>query len=44
MSLKDIRHKLVKEELLRSGEGVEIEHEDTPTIFIMMGLDIEEAQ
>ncbi|KAJ7062409.1 hypothetical protein B0H15DRAFT_926073 [Mycena belliarum] len=44
MSMKDIRVKLAKEELLRSGEGVEVEREDTPSTFIMMGLEIEESQ
>ncbi|KAJ6475387.1 hypothetical protein C8R45DRAFT_1102680 [Mycena sanguinolenta] len=44
MSLRDIRMKLAKEELLRSGEGDEIEQEDTPSTFILMGLEIEEVQ
>ncbi|KAJ7429369.1 hypothetical protein B0H11DRAFT_1945160 [Mycena galericulata] len=44
MSMKDIRVKLVKEELLRSGEGTEVEREDTPSTFIIMGLEIEESQ
>ncbi|KAJ7698905.1 hypothetical protein B0H17DRAFT_1158229 [Mycena rosella] len=44
MSMKDIHLKLAKEELLRSGEGIEVEREDTPSTFIMMGLDIEELQ
>ncbi|KAJ6574049.1 hypothetical protein B0H19DRAFT_1208169 [Mycena capillaripes] len=44
MSMAQIRTKLAKEELLRSGEGVEVEREDTPSTFIMMGLEIEESQ
>ncbi|KAJ7738539.1 hypothetical protein DFH07DRAFT_966118 [Mycena maculata] len=44
MSMKDIRVKLAKEELLRSGEGTEIEREDTLSTFIVMGLEIEESQ
>ncbi|KAJ7029322.1 hypothetical protein C8F04DRAFT_1264984 [Mycena alexandri] len=43
-SMRDIRLKLAKEELLRSGEGVEVEREDTPSTFIIMGLEIEETQ
>jgi hypothetical protein len=42
--MREIRLKLVKEELLRSGEGDEIEQEDTPSTFILMGLEIEESQ
>jgi hypothetical protein len=43
-SMKDIRAKLVKAEILESGEGTEIEREDTPSTFIVMGLEIEESQ
>ncbi|KAJ7720440.1 hypothetical protein B0H16DRAFT_1474428 [Mycena metata] len=43
-SMRDIRLKLAREELLRSGEGVEVEREDTPSTFIMMGLEIEQTQ
>lgn len=43
-TLKDVQLKLAKEELLRSGTGVEIEREDTPSTFVVMGLDIEDAQ
>ncbi|KAF7367657.1 CxC2 domain-containing protein [Mycena sanguinolenta] len=43
-TMKEIRLKLAKEELLHSGEGVEVEREDTPSTFIMMGLEIEESQ
>ncbi|KAJ7034185.1 hypothetical protein C8F04DRAFT_1183471 [Mycena alexandri] len=43
-SMRDIQLKLAKEELLRSGEGVEVEREDTPSTFILMGLEIEESQ
>ncbi|KAJ6596739.1 hypothetical protein B0H10DRAFT_2232247 [Mycena sp. CBHHK59/15] len=41
--MKEIRLKLVKEELI-NGEGAEVEREDTPSTFIMMGLEIEESQ
>ncbi|KAJ6476013.1 hypothetical protein C8R47DRAFT_1178917 [Mycena vitilis] len=44
MTMRDIRLKLTKEELIRSGEGVEVEREDTPSTFILMGLEIEESQ
>jgi hypothetical protein len=40
----EIKKKLAKEELLQSGEGVEVEREDTPSTFILMGLEIEESQ
>ncbi|KAJ7874250.1 hypothetical protein B0H13DRAFT_1894635, partial [Mycena leptocephala] len=43
-TMKEIRLKLAKEELLRSGEGVEVEREDTPSTFIVMGLEIKESQ
>ncbi|KAJ7434713.1 hypothetical protein FB451DRAFT_1063154 [Mycena latifolia] len=33
-----------EEELLQNGEGVEVEREDTPSTFILMGLEIEESQ
>lgn len=42
--MKEIRLRLAKEELITSGEGVEVEREDTPSTFIMMGLEIEESQ
>ncbi|KAJ7070279.1 hypothetical protein B0H15DRAFT_793705 [Mycena belliarum] len=44
MTMKDIRLKLAREELLRNGEGVEVEREDTPSTFVIMGLEIEESQ
>ncbi|KAJ7016992.1 hypothetical protein C8F04DRAFT_1280235 [Mycena alexandri] len=44
MTMKEIRLKLAKEELITSGEGVEVEREDTPSTFILMGLEIEESQ
>ncbi|KAJ7695593.1 hypothetical protein B0H16DRAFT_1750631 [Mycena metata] len=43
-TMKEIRLKLAKEELVRSGEGIEVEREDTPITFILMGLEIEESQ
>ncbi|KAK7017231.1 CxC2 domain-containing protein [Favolaschia claudopus] len=44
MSMRDIRLKLEKEELLRNGEGVEVEREDTPSTFLLLGLRIEDKQ
>jgi hypothetical protein len=44
MSMKEIRLKLAKEELIRSGEGLEVEREDTPSTFVIMGFEIEESQ
>ncbi|KAJ6542872.1 hypothetical protein B0H19DRAFT_1268077 [Mycena capillaripes] len=44
MTMRDIRNKLAKEELLRSGDGTEVEREDTPSTFILMGLEIEDTQ
>jgi hypothetical protein len=43
-TLREIKTKLAKEELLRSGEGTEVEREDTPSTFIVMGLEIEDIQ
>ncbi|KAJ6528208.1 hypothetical protein B0H19DRAFT_1275002 [Mycena capillaripes] len=44
MTMRQVRVKVAEEELLRSGEGVEVEREDTPSTFILMGLEIEESQ
>jgi hypothetical protein len=44
MTMQEIRRKLQKEELLRSGEGTEVEREDTPSTFVLMGLEIEDLQ
>ncbi|KAF7361099.1 CxC2 domain-containing protein [Mycena sanguinolenta] len=44
MTMREIRLKLAKEELLRSGEEEEVEQEETPSTFILMGLQIEESQ
>ncbi|KAJ7763723.1 hypothetical protein B0H16DRAFT_1661737 [Mycena metata] len=43
-TMKEIRLRLAEEELVQSGEGVEVEREDTPSTFILMGLEIEESQ
>ncbi|KAF8146729.1 hypothetical protein K438DRAFT_2092496 [Mycena galopus ATCC 62051] len=43
-TMKEIRLRLAQEELIRNGEGVEVEREDTPSTFMMMGLEIEESQ
>jgi hypothetical protein len=44
MRMQDIQWKLTTEELLRNGEGDEVEQEDTPSTFLLMGLEIEESQ
>jgi hypothetical protein len=44
MTMQEIRRKLAKEELLRSGEGVEVKREDTPSTFLLMGMEIEDSQ
>jgi hypothetical protein len=44
MTMQEIRRKLQKEELMRSGEGTEVEREDTPSTFVLMGLEIEDLQ
>ncbi|KAF8174368.1 hypothetical protein K438DRAFT_1980398 [Mycena galopus ATCC 62051] len=44
MSMCEIKLKLAKEELLKSGEGTEVEREDTLSTFILMGMEIEESR
>ncbi|KAF8210714.1 hypothetical protein K438DRAFT_97234, partial [Mycena galopus ATCC 62051] len=44
MTMRDVKNKLAKEELLQSGDGVEVEREETSSTFILMGLEIEELQ
>ncbi|KAJ7767527.1 hypothetical protein DFH07DRAFT_769622 [Mycena maculata] len=44
MSMQQICVKLATEELMRSGAGTEVEREDTPSTFVVMGLEIEESQ
>jgi hypothetical protein len=44
MAMREIRLKLRKEELLESGAGTEVEREDTPSTFLIMGLEIEQSQ
>jgi hypothetical protein len=44
VTMEEIRQKLQKEELVRSGEGDEVERGDTLSTFISMGLEIEESQ
>ncbi|KAJ7050144.1 hypothetical protein C8F01DRAFT_1001117 [Mycena amicta] len=41
MTMQEIRRKLQKEELLRSGEGTEVEQEDTPSTFRRRNLAID---
>ncbi|KAJ7473901.1 hypothetical protein B0H11DRAFT_1918709 [Mycena galericulata] len=43
-TLKEIRLKLAAQEYARTGDGTEVEREDTPSTFITMGMEIEEAQ
>ncbi|KAJ7023336.1 hypothetical protein C8F04DRAFT_1193588 [Mycena alexandri] len=43
-TLKDVRLKLASEEYTRTADGTEVEREETPSTFIGMGLDLEEAQ
>ncbi|KAJ7433022.1 hypothetical protein B0H11DRAFT_1759384 [Mycena galericulata] len=43
-TLKEIRLKLAAEEYGRTGDGDEVEREDTPSTFITLGMEIEEAQ
>lgn len=44
MTMRQIRVQLATEDLLQSGEGAEVEREDTPSTFILMGLEIEKSQ
>ncbi|KAJ7036055.1 hypothetical protein C8F04DRAFT_1181827 [Mycena alexandri] len=44
VTLKDIRLKLAKEEYERTGDGEVVGHAETPSNFLSMGMDIEEAQ
>jgi hypothetical protein len=43
-SMKERRLELVCKELLRTAGDAEMEREHTPSVFITMGLDIEESQ
>ncbi|KAJ7075033.1 hypothetical protein B0H15DRAFT_747204, partial [Mycena belliarum] len=43
-TLKQVRLKLAQEEYTRTGDGTEVEREDTPSTFISMGMEIEESQ
>ncbi|KAJ7775003.1 hypothetical protein B0H16DRAFT_1713447 [Mycena metata] len=44
MMLKEIRILLAAEEYAKTGDGTEVEREDTPSTFGTMGMEIEEAQ
>ncbi|KAJ7699121.1 hypothetical protein B0H16DRAFT_1349289 [Mycena metata] len=44
VTLKDVRLKLAREEYDRNGEGDELGREETPSTFLAMWMDIEEAQ
>ncbi|KAJ7794948.1 hypothetical protein B0H14DRAFT_3496550 [Mycena olivaceomarginata] len=43
-AMKDIRLRLAREELMRTGAGVEIECQHTSTTFITLGMEIEQSQ
>ncbi|KAJ7617529.1 hypothetical protein DFH06DRAFT_1274184 [Mycena polygramma] len=43
-TMKDIRLRLGREELTRTGAGVEIERQQTPSTFITLGLELESSQ
>ncbi|KAJ7165774.1 hypothetical protein C8R46DRAFT_899899 [Mycena filopes] len=43
-TLRDIQLQIAREELIMTEDGVEVEQESTPSTFINMGLDIEDAQ
>ncbi|KAJ7044201.1 hypothetical protein C8F04DRAFT_942455 [Mycena alexandri] len=43
-TLKDVRLALAAEEYAITGDGTEVEREDTPSTFICLGLELEEAQ
>jgi hypothetical protein len=42
--MHEICLKLRKEELPESGAGTEVEQEDTPSTFLIMGLEIEQSE
>ncbi|KAJ7133853.1 hypothetical protein C8R46DRAFT_923494 [Mycena filopes] len=44
MTLKEIRLLLAAEEYLRTGDNEEVEREDTPSTFLIMGMELEELQ
>ncbi|KAJ7120555.1 hypothetical protein C8R43DRAFT_900678 [Mycena crocata] len=43
-TLKQIRLELAAEEYALTGDGTEVEREDTPSTFITMGMEVEETQ
>lgn len=44
VTLKDVRLRLAREEYDRNGDGEELGREETPSTFLSVGMDIEEAQ
>ncbi|KAJ7821736.1 hypothetical protein B0H13DRAFT_2377113 [Mycena leptocephala] len=44
LTLKEIRLLLAAEEYTKTGDDTEVEREDTPSTFLAMGMEIEEAQ
>ncbi|KAJ7705920.1 hypothetical protein B0H16DRAFT_1345957 [Mycena metata] len=44
VTLKEIRILLAAEEYAKTGDGTEVEREDTPSTFVTMGMEVEEAQ
>ncbi|KAJ7127333.1 hypothetical protein C8R43DRAFT_1134828 [Mycena crocata] len=43
-SLKQIRLELARQEYARTGDNIEVEREDSPSTFLVMGMDLENAQ
>ncbi|KAJ7770053.1 hypothetical protein B0H16DRAFT_1307286 [Mycena metata] len=44
LTLKEIRILLAAEEYAKTGDGTEVEREDTPSTFLTLGMEIEETQ
>jgi hypothetical protein len=44
MPLKEICLMIAAEEYSQTGDGTEVEHKDTPSTFVSMGMEIEETQ
>ncbi|KAJ7024617.1 hypothetical protein C8F04DRAFT_1270161 [Mycena alexandri] len=44
VTLKEVRLKLAEEEYSATGDGTEVEREESPSTFISMGLELEESQ
>jgi hypothetical protein len=44
MTLQKIQLEIATEEFLCMGDGVEVEREHSPGVFVTMGLELEEVQ